>query len=100
MGAGVPFPHSPPFGAKVKNAGSYTPMIWCLIKHKDNFTMSLKMCTELHFIFRRTGTLIRIDILEPSAWISTLLTLVNGSLLKFFITVTLAHSLVSDEALF
>jgi hypothetical protein len=38
--------HSPPSSAEVKNAWSYTStpqrvfMVWCLVKHKDNFTLS------------------------------------------------------------
>jgi hypothetical protein len=39
--------HSPPSGAEVKNAWSYTStpqyafIVWCLVKHKDNFTFYL-----------------------------------------------------------
>jgi hypothetical protein len=39
--------HSPPSSAKVKNAYSYTStppydfMTWCLVKHRDNFTLPL-----------------------------------------------------------
>jgi hypothetical protein len=38
--------HSPPSSAKVKNAWSYTStpkyvfMVWCLVKHRDNFTFT------------------------------------------------------------
>jgi hypothetical protein len=38
--------HSPPSSAKVKNVWSYisTPqyffMVWCLVKHRDNFTFT------------------------------------------------------------
>jgi hypothetical protein len=37
--------HSAPSGAEVKNAWSYTStpqyvfMVWCLVKHRDNFTL-------------------------------------------------------------
>jgi hypothetical protein len=40
--------HSPPSNAEVKNAWSYTStpqyvfMAWCLVKHGDNFTFTLK----------------------------------------------------------
>jgi hypothetical protein len=40
--------HSPPSSAKVKNAWSYIPthpyvlMAWCLVKHRDNFTLPLQ----------------------------------------------------------
>jgi len=38
--------HSPPSGAEVKNAWSYTStpqyffMVWCLVKHRNNFTFT------------------------------------------------------------
>jgi hypothetical protein len=55
--------HSPPFSTEVKNAWSYTSTLLyvstmrCLIKHRDNFTMSLKYFTVLYFICRKTGEL-------------------------------------------
>jgi hypothetical protein len=45
--------HSPPSSAEVKHAWSYTSippyvfMVWCLVKHRDNFTFYL-YCRTLH----------------------------------------------------
>jgi len=45
--------HSPPSNAKVTNAWGYTStpqyvfMVWCLVKHKDNFTFTLPICYSL-----------------------------------------------------
>jgi hypothetical protein len=84
--------HSPPFSTEVKNAWSYTStllcvsMMWCLIKHRDNFTISLKFFYSAVFYLqedRRAGTCTRIEVLEPSAQTSILLASVNGSLPKF-----------------
>jgi len=39
--------HSPPSGAEVKNVWHYTSspqyifIVWCLVKHRDNFTFNL-----------------------------------------------------------
>jgi hypothetical protein len=44
--------HSPPSSAEVKNAWSYTStppyvfMAWCLVKHRDNFTLPLPFFTH------------------------------------------------------
>jgi len=44
--------HSPPSNTKVKNAWSYTStptymsMVWCLVKHGDNFTFTFTHNTE------------------------------------------------------
>jgi hypothetical protein len=44
--------HSPPSSAEVKNAWSYTAtpqyafMAWCLVKHRDNFTLLYHYQTE------------------------------------------------------
>jgi hypothetical protein len=46
--------HSPPSSAKVKNAWSqtFTPqhtfMVWCLLKHRDNFTLTWKFNSGLY----------------------------------------------------
>jgi hypothetical protein len=43
--------HSPPSSAEIKNVWSISPlpqyvfMVWCLVKHRDNFTFYL--CSEL-----------------------------------------------------
>jgi hypothetical protein len=48
--------HSPPSSAKVKNAWSFTStlqyvfMVWCCIKHRDNFTSTLPDCINFLFI--------------------------------------------------
>jgi hypothetical protein len=38
-GAGREADHSTPSSAEVKNAWSYASMAWCLVKHRDNFTL-------------------------------------------------------------
>jgi hypothetical protein len=44
--AGPEADHSPPSSAKVKNVQTYTSthshifMVWCLVKHRDNFTFT------------------------------------------------------------
>jgi hypothetical protein len=48
--------HSPPSSAEVKNAWSYTSIpqyvivVWCLVKHRDNFTFTLQVIGTSHII--------------------------------------------------
>jgi len=55
--------HSPPSSAQVKNVWSYTStpqyafMEWCLVKHRGNFTFTLRLLLQynppLHAVSRR-----------------------------------------------
>jgi hypothetical protein len=44
--------HSPPSSAEIKNAWNYTStpqyafMVWCLVKHRDNFTFTFTTLLE------------------------------------------------------
>jgi hypothetical protein len=46
--------HSPPSSAKIKNVWSYTCtpqyifMVWCLVKHRDNFTFTFMNMQQAH----------------------------------------------------
>jgi hypothetical protein len=78
--------HSSPTRAKVQNVWSYTStppyifMVWCLIKHRDSFTLPYQISTQPLYVtpLQATGVVSWKEIMKWSIiWIH------KGALLKF-----------------